>query len=101
MLDQPRKTWRTGFAHYFEHMLFQKSENLPAGSFFKNIDNWGGTLNGGTWQDGTVYFEVVPKDALEKVLWMESDRMGFFINAITVEDLENEKPVVKNKKGNA
>lgn len=92
------KPGRTGFAHYFEHMLFQKSENLPAGSFFKNIDNWGGTLNGGTWQDGTVYFEVVPKDALEKVLWMESDRMGFFINAITVEDLENEKPVVKNEK---
>jgi len=78
------KPGRTGFAHYFEHMLFQKSENLPAGSFFKNIDNWGGTLNGGTWQDGTVYFEVVPKDALEKVLWMESDRMGFFINAIKV-----------------
>jgi len=92
------KPGRTGFAHYFEHMLFQKSENIPAGSFFKFIDNWGGSFNGGTWQDGTVYFEVVPKDALEKVFWMESDRMGFFINAITVEDLEKEKPVVKNEK---
>ena len=92
------KPGRTGFAHFFEHMLFQKSENVPAGSFFKNIENWGGAFNGGTWQDGTVYFEVVPKDALEKVLWMEADRMGFFINAITLNDLEDEKPVVKNEK---
>jgi zinc protease len=92
------KPGRTGFAHFFEHMLFQKSENIPPGSFFKYIEDWGGTFNGGTWQDGTVYFEVVPKDALERVLWMESDRMGYFINAITVKDLEDEKPVVKNEK---
>ncbi len=92
------KPGRTGFAHFFEHMLFQKSENVEKGAFFKNIDDLGGTFNGGTWTDGTVYYEVVPKDALERILWMESDRMGFFINAITEEDLEGEKPVVQNEK---
>lgn len=92
------KPGRTGFAHFFEHMLFQRSENVPEGGFFKNIDEWGGTFNGGTWSDGTVYFEVVPKDALEKVLWMESDRMGYFINAVSLASLEGEKPVVQNEK---
>ncbi|GAB3336664.1 pitrilysin family protein [Marivirga atlantica] len=92
------KPGRTGFAHFFEHMLFQKSENVEEGAFFKNINDLGGTFNGGTWSDGTVYYEVVPKDALERILWMESDRMGFFINAITEADLEGEKPVVKNEK---
>jgi zinc protease len=92
------KPGRTGFAHFFEHMLFQKSENVAPGAFFKNINDLGGTFNGGTWSDGTVYYEVVPNDALERVLWMESDRMGFFINAITEADLEGEKPVVKNEK---
>ncbi len=92
------KPGRTGFAHYFEHMLFQRSENVPDGGFFKNINEWGGTFNGGTWTDGTVYFEVVPKDALEKVLWMESDRMGYFINAVSLGSLEGEKPVVMNEK---
>ncbi len=92
------KPGRTGFAHFFEHMLFQKSENVEDGAFFKNINDLGGTFNGGTWGDGTVYYEVVPKDALERILWMESDRMGFFINAVTKSDLEGEKPVVKNEK---
>ena len=89
---------RTGFAHFFEHMLFQNSENVGKGNFFKKIEELGGTLNGGTWQDGTIYYEVVPKDALEKVLWMESDRMGYMINTVTVPVLENEKQVVKNEK---
>ncbi len=92
------KPGKTGFAHFFEHMLFQRSENVPQGAFFKNIDEWGGTFNGGTWTDGTVYYEVVPKDALEKVFWMESDRMGYFINAVSLSGLEGEKPVVKNEK---
>ena len=92
------KPGRTGFAHFFEHMLFQKSENVGSGEFFKNINEWGGTMNGGTWTDGTIYFEVVPKDALEKVLWMESDRMGYFINSVDKASLEGEKPVVKNEK---
>jgi len=89
---------RTGFAHFFEHMLFQDSEHVGAGNFIKNIGDMGGTLNGGTWQDGTIYYEVVPNDGLEKILWMESDRMGYFINTVTPEGLENEKQVVKNEK---
>lgn len=89
---------KTGFAHFFEHMLFQDSENVGAGNFIKNIGNMGGTLNGGTWQDGTIYYEVVPNDGLEQLLWMESDRMGFFINTVTKKGLENEKQVVKNEK---
>ena len=92
------KPGRTGFAHFFEHMLFQRSENVPDGGFFKNINEWGGTMNGGTWQDGTVYYEVVPKDAIEKVFWMESDRMGYFINAVSLTSLEGEKPIVQNEK---
>ena len=89
---------KTGFAHFFEHMLFQDSENVGAGNFIKNIGNMGGTLNGGTWQDGTIYYEVVPNDGLEQLLWMESDRMGYFINTVTKKGLENEKQVVKNEK---
>ena len=77
------KPGRTGFAHLFEHMLFQESENVPQDQFFKKIQDAGGTLNGGTWHDGTVYYEVVPKNALEMVLWLESDRMGFLINTVT------------------
>ncbi|MEQ9301875.1 MAG: pitrilysin family protein [Cyclobacteriaceae bacterium] len=92
------KPGRTGFAHFFEHMLFQRSENVPNGGFLKNVDAWGGTMNGGTSNDLTVYYEVVPKDALEKVLWMESDRMGFFINAVSLASLEGEKPIVQNEK---
>ena len=89
---------RTGFAHFFEHMLFQNSENVGKGRFFTMIDELGGELNGGTWEDGTIYYEVIPKDALERVLWMESDRMGFMINTVTEAVLENEKQVVKNEK---
>ncbi|NQZ12039.1 MAG: insulinase family protein, partial [Algicola sp.] len=92
------KPGRTGFAHFFEHMLFQNSENVGKGNFIKNIGNMGGTLNGGTWQDGTIYYETFPKDGLEKILWMESDRMGYFINTLTQEGLETEKQVVKNEK---
>ena len=92
------KPGKTGFAHFFEHMLFQRSENLPRNAFFQKIDALGGTFNGGTSNDGTVYFETVPRDALEKVLWMESDRMGFFINTVTRKGLEREIDVVSNEK---
>ncbi len=68
---------KTGFAHLFEHMMFQKSENVGEDQLFKNIQGAGGTLNGSTSQDRTNYYEVVPKNALEMALWMESDRMGF------------------------
>lgn len=92
------KPGRTGFAHFFEHMLFQNSENVGKGQFFKTINELGGDFNGGTWNDGTVYYEVVPKDALEKIMWMESDRMGFMINTVTDPVFQNEKQVVKNEK---
>ncbi len=92
------KPGRTGFAHFFEHMLFQNSENVGKGNFFKIIEDMGGDFNGGTWNDGTVYYEVVPKDGLEQILWMESDRMGFMINTVTEAVFENEKQIVKNEK---
>ena len=93
--EQPGKT---GFAHFFEHMLFQRSENLPRNAFFKNIAEMGGSFNGSTNTDGTNYYEVVPRDALEKILWMESDRMGFFINTVTQGGLEREIDIVSNEK---
>jgi len=89
---------RTGFAHLFEHMLFQESQHVGQDQFFKMIQEAGGTLNGGTWEDGTIYFEVVPKNALERVLWMESDRMGWLLSTVTQEAFDNQKEVVKNEK---
>ncbi len=92
------KPGKTGFAHFFEHMLFQRSENLPRNAFFQKIARMGGTFNGSTNTDGTNYFETVPRDALEKVLWMESDRMGYFINTVTQGGLEREIDIVSNEK---
>ncbi|MFZ4522192.1 MAG: M16 family metallopeptidase [Bacteroidales bacterium] len=89
---------RTGFAHLFEHMMFQRSENVPEDQFFKIIQNAGGTLNGGTNYDGTTYYEIVPKNALEKILWMESDRMGYMINTVTEKAFNNQQNVVQNEK---
>ena len=92
------KTGRTGFAHLFEHMLFQESENVGQDQFFKKIQDAGGTLNGGTWKDGTIYFEVVPNNALEMIMWLESDRMGYLINTVTESAFNNQKEVVQNEK---
>ena len=92
------KVGKTGFAHFFEHMLFQRSENLARNSFFSKINEMGGEFNGGTSYDYTQYYEVVPRDGLERVLWMESDRMGFFINTVTQGGLEREIDVVSNEK---
>ena len=92
------KPGRTGFAHFFEHMSFNDSENVPRGANRKMIPEWGGTRNGGTWNDGTIYYEVVPKDAFDKILWIDSDRFGYMIKTVTEEALEREKQVVKNEK---
>ncbi|HCT94204.1 MAG: peptidase M16 [Bacteroidetes bacterium GWE2_39_28] len=92
------KPGRTGFAHFFEHMLFQRSENLPRNAFFQRIAKMGGTFNGSTNADGTNYYEAVPRDALEKILWMEADRMGYFINTVTQSGLEREIDIVSNEK---
>lgn len=89
---------KTGFAHFFEHMSFNDSENTPVGANRKMIPEWGGSRNGGTSNDYTVYYEVVPKDAFEKILWIDSDRFGYMINTVTEAALEREKQVVKNEK---
>ena len=91
-------TGRTGFAHLFEHMMFQQSENVGEDQFFKKIQAAGGTLNGGTNSDGTVYYEIVPKNALEMALWLESDRMGYLINTVTLSAFANQQNVVQNEK---
>lgn len=88
----------TGFAHFFEHMSFNDSENVPFGANRKLIEELGGTRNGGTWRDGTRYYEVVPKDAFDKLLWIDSDRLGYMINTVNEVALEREKQVVKNEK---
>lgn len=92
------KTGRTGFAHLFEHMLFQESENVGQDQFFKKIQDAGGTLNGGTWKDGTIYYEIVPNNALETIMWLESDRMGYMINTVTESSFYNQQEVVQNEK---
>lgn len=89
---------RTGFAHLFEHMLFQESQHVPQDTFFRKIQDAGGTLNGGTWKDGTIYYEVVPKNALEMVLWLESDRLGWVLPTVTQAAFQNQQDVVQNEK---
>lgn len=89
---------KTGFAHLFEHMMFQKSENVGEDQLFRNIQGAGGTLNGSTSQDRTNYYEVIPKNALEMALWMESDRMGYLTNTVTKKALVNQQNVVQNEK---
>ncbi len=92
------KPGKTGFAHLFEHMMFQESENVGQDQFFKKIQAAGGTLNGGTSSDGTVYYEIVPKNSLELALWLESDRMGYLINTVTQSAFVNQQNVVQNEK---
>lgn len=92
------KPGKTGFAHLFEHMMFQQSEHVGQDEFFKKIQEAGGTLNGGTSPDGTVYYEVVPKNAAELALWLESDRMGYLINTVTRSAFANQQDVVLNEK---
>lgn len=89
---------KTGFAHLFEHMMFQQSENLKRGEFYNNISNAGGDFNGSTNQDRTNYYEIMPKNALEMTLWMESDRMGYLENTVTKYSLANQINVVQNEK---
>jgi zinc protease len=89
---------KTGFAHLFEHMMFQKSENVGEDQLFKLIQGAGGELNGGTGQDNTVYYEVIPKNALEMALWLESDRMGYLENTVTQSAFANQQNVVQNEK---
>lgn len=93
------KAGRTGFAHLFEHLLFLESENLGKGGLDKMSARIGGSgANGSTSRDRTNYFQTVPKDALEKMIWAEADKLGWFINTVTDPVLAKEKQVVKNEK---
>lgn len=89
---------RTGFAHLFEHMLFQGSENVGANEHFELVQRAGGTLNGSTWLDRTNYFETVPSHQLSLALWLEADRMGRLLPAMTQEKLDTQRDVVKNER---
>jgi len=92
------KKGKTGFAHLFEHMMFQGSKNVPKEMHFRYIQEAGGTLNGSTSLDRTNYYETVPSNYLEMALWLESDRMGFLLPALTQEKLDNQKDVVMNER---
>jgi predicted Zn-dependent peptidase len=89
---------RTGFAHLFEHMLFQGSEHVAANEHFELIQRAGGTLNGSTWLDRTNYFETVPSNQLAIALWLEADRMGSLLPAMTQQKLDTQRDVVKNER---
>lgn len=89
---------RTGFAHLFEHMLFQGSEHVSANEHFELVQRAGGTLNGSTWLDRTNYYETVPSNSLALALWLEADRMGHLLPAMTQEKLDTQRDVVKNER---
>ncbi|UCE66566.1 MAG: insulinase family protein, partial [Candidatus Zixiibacteriota bacterium] len=91
------KPGRTGFAHLFEHMMFEGSEHHDT-DFSESIGKYGGVENGGTNGDVTMYWENIPSNYLEKILWLEADRMGFLIPAMTQERLDNQRDVVKNER---
>ncbi|MEW6983915.1 M16 family metallopeptidase [Colwelliaceae bacterium 6471] len=90
---------KSGFAHFFEHMMFQGSEHVADEQHFKIITEAGGDMNGSTNSDRTNYYETVPANQLEKMLWLESDRMGFLLNAVTQEKFEVQRETVKNERG--
>ena len=92
------RSGRTGFAHLFEHMMFQGSANVPKNRHFELVERAGGSLNATTWFDRTNYFETLPSHHLELALWLESDRMGWLVPALTEETLSNQRDVVKNEK---
>ena len=89
---------RTGFAHLFEHMLFQGSAHVAANEHFELVQRAGGTLNGSTWLDRTNYYETVPSNQLALALWLEADRMGQLLPAMTQEKLDTQRDVVKNER---
>src|SRR5918998_5463723 len=93
--EQPGKT---GFAHLFEHVMFQGSRNVAKAEHIALIQAAGGTMNGTTWLDRTNYFETMPAHQLELALWLEADRMGSLLAALDDESMENQRDVVKNER---
>jgi len=89
---------RTGFAHLFEHMLFQGSAQVGANEHFELVQRAGGTLNGSTWLERTNYFETIPSNQLALALWLEADRMGYLLPAMTQQKLDTQRDVVKNER---
>jgi len=89
---------RTGFAHLFEHMMFQGSAHVPKGGHFELLEAAGGSMNGSTWFDRTNYFETLPAHELDLALWLEADRMGWLLPAVDQEKLDNQRDVVKNER---
>ena len=92
------KPGKTGFAHLFEHMMFQGSEHVAKGEHFSLVQAAGGTLNASTWLDRTNYFDTLPSHELELALWLESDRLASLLPAMTQEKLDNQREVVKNER---
>ena len=92
------KPGKTGFAHLFEHMMFQGSAKVAKGEHFNLVQAAGGTLNASTWFDRTNYFETLPSHELELALWLEADRLASLLPAITQEKLDNQRDVVKNER---
>ncbi|MHA6248190.1 M16 family metallopeptidase [Pontibacter sp. CAU 1760] len=90
---------KSGFAHFFEHMMFQGSDNVADEEHFKIVSESGGTLNGTTNRDRTNYFETVPSNQLATALWLEADRMGFLLDAVTQKKFEVQRETVKNERG--
>jgi zinc protease len=90
---------KSGFAHFFEHMMFQGSDNVGDEQHFKIVTESGGTLNGTTNRDRTNYFETLPSNQLEVALWLEADRMGFLLDAVTQQKFEVQRATVKNERG--
>ncbi|HMI67792.1 MAG TPA: pitrilysin family protein, partial [Cyclobacteriaceae bacterium] len=90
---------KSGFAHFFEHMMFQGSDHVGDEQHFKIVTEAGGTLNGSTNRDRTNYYETVPSNQLEKMLWLEADRMGFLLDAVTQQKFEVQRATVKNERG--
>lgn len=89
---------KSGFAHFFEHMMFQGSKHVGDEEHFKMVSTAGGDMNGFTERDRTVYYETVPSNYLEMALWLESDRMGFLLDSLTSKKFENQRDAVKNEK---
>lgn len=89
---------KSGFAHFFEHMMFQGSKHVADEEHFKLVSTAGGEMNGFTERDRTVYFETLPSNYLEMALWLESDRMGFLLDSLTTKKFENQRDAVKNEK---
>ncbi len=89
---------KSGFAHFFEHMMFQGSEHVLDQAHFKLITQAGGELNGSTNRDRTNYYQTVPANELEKVIWLEADRMGFLLNAVSKKKFEIQRDTVKNER---